>query len=86
MIAKLRFRFWLAIATALILLIGDRKQQENYNSWLEERLRMLALERSEAIQLEEQRRLVGEEMPDVLEEWDEVRRLRVFGEFLERLP
>ena len=86
MIAKLRFRFWLAIATALILLIGDRKQQENYNSWLEERLRMLALERSEAIQLEEQRRLVGEEMPDVLEEWDEARRLNPFAEFLERLP
>ena len=78
MIAKLRFRFWLAIATALILLIGDRQQQEDYNGWLEERLRM--------IQLEEQRRLVGEEMPDVLEEWDEARRLRVFGEFLERLP
>jgi len=77
-IAKLRFRFWLAIATALILLIGDRQQQEDYNGWLEERLRM--------IQLEEQRRLVGEEMPDVLEEWDETRRLRVFGEFLERLP
>ena len=77
-IAKLRFRFWLAIATALILLIGDRQQQEDYNGWLEERLRM--------IQLEEQRRLVGEEMPDVLEQWDEARRLRVFGEFLERLP
>ena len=44
MIAKLRFRFWLAIATALILLIGDRQQQEDYNGWLEERLRMLALE------------------------------------------
>ena len=78
MIAKLRFRFWLAIATALILLLGDRQQQEDYNGWLEERLRM--------IQLEEQRRLVGEEMPDVLEQWDEARRLMVFGEFLERLP
>ena len=78
MIAKLRFRFWLAIATALVLLLGDRRQQEDYNGWLEERLRM--------IQLEEQRRLVGEEMPDVLEQWDEARRLRVFGEFLERLP
>ena len=86
MIAKLRFRFWLAIATALILLIGDRKQQENYNSWLEERLRMLALERSEAIQLEEQRQILAKEAPDVLEQWDEARRLRVFGEFLERLP
>ena len=43
MIAKLRFRFWLAIATALILLIlrklrTDRQQQEDYNGWLEERL------------------------------------------------
>ena len=38
MIAKLRFRFWLAIATALILLIGDRQEQEDYNGWLEERL------------------------------------------------
>lgn len=86
MIAKLRFRFWLAIATALILLIGDRQQQEDYNDWLEERLRMLALERSEAIQLEEQRQILAEEAPDVLEEWDEARRLRVFGEFLEQLP
>jgi len=85
-IAKLRFRFWLAIATALILLIGDRQQQEDYNDWLEERLRMLALERSEAIQLEEQRQILAEEAPDVLEEWDEARRLRVFGEFLEQLP
>jgi len=78
MIAKLRFRFWLAIATALILLIGDRQQQEDYNGWLEERLRM--------IQLEEQRQILAEEAPDVLEEWDEARRLRVFGEFLEQLP
>ena len=38
------------------------------------------------IQLDEQRRLVAAEMPDVLEQWDEARRLRVFGEFLERLP
>ena len=86
MIAKLRFRFWLAIATALILLLGDRQQQEDYNGWLEERLRMLALERSEAIQLEEQRQLVREEDPELLDEWDETRRLHVFDEFLERLP
>ena len=78
MIAKLRFRFWLAVATALILLIGDRQQQEDYNGWLEERLRM--------IHLEEQRQILAEEAPDVLEEWDETRRLWVFGEFLERLP
>jgi hypothetical protein len=38
MLTKLRFRFWLAIATAPILLIGDRQQQEDYNGWLEERL------------------------------------------------
>ena len=78
MITKLRFRFWLAIATAMILLIGDRQEQEDYNGWLEERLRM--------IQLEEQRRMVAEEIPDVLEQWDEARRLRVFDEFLEQLP
>ena len=95
-VADLRLCFWFAIAAVLILLLDnpDRKEYADRLRYYCDQANSPDPFDADARRLAEQRRLVGEEMPDVLEAWDELRaeqeqmaeRLRPFAEYLERLP